>query len=154
MGVPQQDKIAAQLQKAEVLCRQQGQRLTSLRRSILEVLLSEGQPLKAYDIIERMRDRGKRLTPATIYRTLDFFQQCGLVHRISSINAFVPCTVDHDEHGALFIVCSHCAHAEELDDPELYAVMQNKLLQRGLSLDEQFIEIRGTCAACARATHA
>lgn len=153
MDAQSQDRLAAQLQKAEDICRQQGQRLTTLRRSILEVLLSEGQPLKAYDLIERMRERGKRLTPATIYRTLDFFQQCGLAHRISSLNAFVPCTVDHDEHGALFIVCSRCARAEELDDPELYAVMQNKLLQRGLSLDEKFIEIRGTCAACAGAAH-
>ena len=153
MDAPLKDQLDAQMQKAEAICRQQGQRLTSLRRSILEVLLSEGQPLKAYDIIERMRDRGKRLTPATIYRTLDFFQQCGLAHRISSINAFVPCTVDHDEHGALFIVCSQCSHAEELDDPELYDAMQSRLLQRGLSLDEKFIEIRGTCAACARAAH-
>lgn len=152
MDTPLQERLAAQLQKAATMCQQQGQRLTPLRRSILEVLLTEGQPLKAYDIIERMRDRGKRLTPATIYRTLDFFQQCGLAHRISSLNAFVPCTVDHDEHGALFIVCPQCAHAEELDDPELYAVMQNRLLQRGLSLDEKFIEIRGTCASCSRAT--
>ncbi|MDR2503432.1 MAG: transcriptional repressor [Deltaproteobacteria bacterium] len=140
--------IAHGLREAENICVRNGVRLTRLRRDILESLLASGGPVKAYDLIELMRDKGERLTPATVYRTLDFLLQYGLAHRINSLNAYVPCTANHEEHAMLMFVCSECRRTEELDDPALYDYMRSRLGELGMSLRDSSIEIQGLCRKC------
>jgi Fur family zinc uptake transcriptional regulator len=140
--------VAHGLREAEEICARNGVRLTKLRRAILELLLAAGSPIKAYDIIEKMRDKGERLTPATVYRTLDFLLQYELVHRVNSLNAFVPCTASHEEHSSLMFVCSECRQTEELEDHILYEAMRVKLSELGMSLNNNCIEIQGTCRNC------
>ena len=72
------------LKHAEVLCAQRAQRLTPIRRQVLEVLLESHKPLGAYEIMDRSSVRGGRPAPITIYRALDFLRDNGLVHRIES----------------------------------------------------------------------
>jgi Fur family zinc uptake transcriptional regulator len=137
------------LKEAEVVCARHKVRLTRLRRAVLESLLASKNPVKAYDIIELMRDKGERLTPATVYRTLEFLLQYGLAHRINSLNAYVPCTGNHNEHALLMFVCSECQQAEELDDPALYQSMRARLAEFGMTLRDSSIEIQGRCRKCA-----
>ncbi|MDR2745282.1 MAG: transcriptional repressor [Desulfovibrio sp.] len=140
------------LREAEEICARNGVRLTRLRRGILELLLSADNPVKAYDLIDQMRDKGERLTPATVYRILDFLLQYRLAHRVNSLNAYVPCTGTHDEHALLMFVCSECRRAEELDDPVLYESMRARLDELGMSLRDNCIEIQGRCRKCAADT--
>jgi Fur family zinc uptake transcriptional regulator len=140
--------VARGLQEAEIVCARHKVRLTKLRHAILEILLASETPVKAYDLIELMRDKGARLTPATVYRTLDFLLQYGLAHRINSLNAYVPCTGSHDEHALLLFVCSECQQAEELDDPALYESMRARLDELGMTLRDNSIEIQGACRKC------
>jgi Fur family zinc uptake transcriptional regulator len=137
------------LREAEGICIRNGVRLTKLRHAILELLLTAGRPIKAYDIIEQMREKGERLTPATVYRIMDFLLQYGLVHRVNSLNAFVSCTGNHAaKHTALMFVCSECKQTEELEDQHLYEAMRAKLGALGLSLSDNCIEVQGTCRSC------
>jgi Fur family zinc uptake transcriptional regulator len=133
---------------AEDLCARHGVRLTAIRRRIFEILLKAETPLKAYDIIDFMRESGKRITPATMYRTLEFLLQQGLAHRINALNAYVPCTAAHESGGLLIFVCSGCQKASELNDPVLYASLRARLGALGFSLDNASIEIQGSCPAC------
>ncbi|MDR1685522.1 MAG: transcriptional repressor, partial [Desulfovibrio sp.] len=98
--------VQESLSEAEQRCMRRGARLTDLRRSIFEILLTAHKPVKAYEIIECMRDRGQRLTPASIYRTLEFLLEHGLAHRVNALNAYVPCTGPHEEQALLLFVCS------------------------------------------------
>jgi Fur family zinc uptake transcriptional regulator len=136
------------LTAAENLCMQRGVRLTNLRRAILEILLTVDNPVKAYDIIEYMRNKGQRITPATIYRTLEFFLQHGLIHRVNALNAYVPCTGNHEEHGFLMFVCSECRETTEIDDHVLHDSIRSRLDELGISLHDSCIEIQGTCRKC------
>ena len=81
---------SAALAHAEALCAERAQRLTPMRRHVLQALLASHRPLGAYEIIERLADPG-RPAPITVYRALDFLRDNGLVHRIESRNAFVAC---------------------------------------------------------------
>src|SRR5215207_3838478 len=88
------------LAHAETLCAQRAQRLTPIRRQVLEVLLESHKPLGAYEIMDRATANGGRPAPSgsklapsksrpapiTIYRALDFLRDNGLVHRIESRN--------------------------------------------------------------------
>src|ERR1700726_2443082 len=78
---------SAAIAHAEAHCAERAQRLTPIRRQVLEALLTSHTPLGAYDIIERLAEENARPAPITIYRALDFLRSNGLVHRIESRNA-------------------------------------------------------------------
>ena len=85
---------SAAIAHAEAQCAARAQRLTPMRRQVLEVLLSSHRPLGAYEIIDCMQQK-TRPAPITIYRALEFLCDNGLAHRIESRNAFVACVHNH-----------------------------------------------------------
>lgn len=60
---------------AEALCAARKERLTPMRRRVLEALLASHQPLGAYELIDRLAVRGQRPAPITVYRALDFLRE-------------------------------------------------------------------------------
>jgi Fur family zinc uptake transcriptional regulator len=96
---------------AETRCAARAQRLTPMRRQVLEVLLASHQPLGAYEIIDRLNGRP---APITVYRALDFLKDNSLVHRIESRNAFVACVHNHDSGDLIvFLICERCGAVGE-----------------------------------------
>lgn len=129
-------------------------RITRLRHDILAVLRSESAPVKAYDLIERMREQGRRVTPTTMYRTLEFLLQNGFIHRVNFLNAYLPCTGTHKSHTALLLfVCSHCGQTKEIEDATLYESMRARLGELGIPLEDSRIEIQAACPSCRTAEH-
>lgn len=134
---------------AEALAAQQGVRLTTLRKMILALLLEANAPVKAYELIEKMREQGHSITPTTTYRILDFLLSEKLIHKIHTLNAYISCTVDHQhEHNSLMVICSQCQKAEEIDDETLTDTICDKLDDMGMSLQDHCIEIQGICKDC------
>ena len=104
---------SAAIAHAEAQCAARAQRLTPMRRQVLEALLASHKPLGAYEIIERLADKS-RPAPITIYRALDFLRENGLVHRIESRNAFVACVHNHaDDDLVVFLICERCGAVGE-----------------------------------------
>ena len=134
---------------AETLCAASGQRLTSMRRKVLEVLASSHKPLGAYEIIDAVAQAGPRPAPITIYRALDFLIANGLVHRIASRNAFLAC-VHHHATGALvaFLICENCGTVGEAPSGEV----GDKIVAAAHAVDfvpkMSVVEITGLCAHC------
>src|SRR4029077_15469910 len=103
----------AAIAHAEVLCAARAQRLTPMRRHVLEALLDNPRPLRSYQIIEPLARHG-RPAPITVYRALDFLRDNGLVHRIESRNAFVACVNNHASGDlVVFLICEHCGAVGE-----------------------------------------
>src|SRR5690348_8510067 len=53
-------------------CELRGLRLTPLRLRVLELIAAESKPVKAYDLLDRLKDEHSGAAPPTIYRALDF----------------------------------------------------------------------------------
>src|ERR1700691_6712914 len=71
------------LANAERLCAARGQRLTQMRRQVLEALLASPKPLGAYEVMDRLGSK-RPPAPISVYRALDFLRENGLVDRIWS----------------------------------------------------------------------
>lgn len=141
-------RVAAQLETAQALCEQRGSRLTPIRRRVLEILLEQGRSVKAYELLELIRDDQAAAAPPTVYRALDFLVDEGLVHRLDAINAWAAC---HDAAGAphdLLVVCTSCGSVAELSDPALTRSLADKVAQAGFHLSGHETELRGLCKAC------
>ena len=131
------------------LCGARGVQLTELRRRILELLWESGRPTGAYELIEALKLRDSRpVGPPTVYRTLEFLMSQGLVSKIESRNAYVPCAHPERRHDCLFFICSNCGASVELEDQRLEHLISEDAALIGFRPTRRVIEVEGVCATC------
>jgi Fur family zinc uptake transcriptional regulator len=134
---------------AEAVCVARAERLTPIRRNVLEALLSSHQPLGAYELIDRLAAQGGRPAPITIYRALDFLREQGLVHRIESRNAFIACAHNHESGDpVVFLICERCGAVGEAASAAVADTIRNASRAAGFTPKTPVIEISGICAHC------
>ena len=138
---------AAQIEEAEKRCAAAGESLTPLRRRVLELLLDQHGPAKAYDLLPLL-DGEKTAKPPTIYRALDFLVRMGLAHRIESLNAFVACGVGACARSTIFLICEKCGGAEEFDAGHALVDLADAARKDGFAIRRTMIEASGLCATC------
>ncbi len=136
------------LEQAEHSCRQNGLRLTPIRRQVLELVWEGHHPVKAYDLIDALRGRGVRAGPPTVYRALDFLLKAGLIHRLDTVNAFIGCGAPGRPHAGLFFICQGCGDVVELDAPATARMIGAEAEGLGFQVVPQAVEILGRCRRC------
>ena len=140
---------AEQVALAVSLCDARGAQLTKLRRQILELLWESGRPTGAYELIEALKLRASRpVGPPTVYRALDFLISQGLVAKIESRNAYVPCAHPERRHDCLFFICSNCGASFEMENPQLEGLISENAALIGFRPTRRVVEIVGVCATC------
>lgn len=137
--------------KAELACRMRGVRLTRLRRRVLELVWRSHEPVKAYDLLERLRAERRGAAPPTVYRALDFLRAEGFVHKIESLNAYVGCGEPGHPGAGQFLICRRCGEVAEIDDSDIAALIANRARQLGFASERQTIEVGGLCGDCGAA---
>jgi Fur family zinc uptake transcriptional regulator len=134
---------------AEALCHARKQRLTPMRRAVLEALGASHKPLGAYEVIDLIAASGTRPAPITVYRALDFLIAHGLAHRIESRNAFIACA---QQHGAgtvvAFFICERCGAVGEAPAAPIRQAVAAAAKSSGFDPSVSVIEIAGVCAHC------
>jgi Fur family transcriptional regulator, zinc uptake regulator len=137
------------LRHAEAVCEGRGQRLTTIRRKVLEAMLASHRPLGAYELIDRLAETMARPAPITIYRALDFLMENGLVHRIESRNAFLACAHNHDAMSTVaFLICDRCGLVGEIPATPIATSINEAARNSGFAAKMSVVEITGTCAHC------
>ncbi|MDA8050153.1 MAG: transcriptional repressor [Rhodospirillales bacterium] len=145
-------RTAARLDAAALSCAREGVALTNLRRQVLGLILEAGGPLTAYQLLDRLKKTRKQAVPPTIYRALDFLMARRLIHKIESLNAFIPCIEPtHATHQAQFLICQSCGTVIELEDHAVSRALGQATARRGFHVTHALVEVTGECAACAQA---
>ena len=140
---------SAAIAHAEAHCAARAQRLTPLRRQVLETLLESHNPLGAYEIIDRIAGKNARPAPITVYRALDFLRDNGLVHRIESRNAFVACAHNHSGGDlVVFLICERCGAVGEGPGGAVAEALKTAARAAGFAPKNPLIEIVGICSHC------
>lgn len=147
-GPPKAEAVRCALAEVERRLVDQGERMTAARTRVLELLLSAGEPVKAYDLIARFGTDGAPAKPPTVYRSLEFLERHGLVHRIASISAYVACTSGTDAHAAAFLICDCCGATQEVS-ATLAEGLDAAAGAAGYVIERTTIEAHGRCPACA-----
>lgn len=137
------------LRQAEQICSEAGERLTPARINAYAELLSQKRPISAYELLALMEKRQKRkLAPLTVYRQLDFLVRMGLIHKLASAQAFVACDHPDHPHDSLYLVCSSCGKADELESDRLANLLREAARSRGFKPDKPIVEVQGLCDSC------
>ena len=142
-----QSRWAKQVEDA---CGSKGLQLTPLRRRVLSILSESREPLGAYAIIAKLSKlEGKQIAPPTVYRTLEFFQENGFLHKIESRNVFAPCEHPGHAHAGVLLLCDKCGRSQELQDAGLVEVLTKTAAKAEFNLAHQMLELHGHCRSCA-----
>lgn len=135
----------------ERACSERGLRLTPIRAHVLGLIADAGQPIKAYDLLDRVREgEGPgAAAPPTVYRALDFLLANGFIHKLQSVNAFVACHHPSTaQHSVPFLICIRCHSAVELEDRNVVRALDERARALGFVPQAQTLEVHGLCAAC------
>ena len=146
-GPPDADAVRRAVADVDARLVADGERMTPARLRVLELLLTAGEPVKAYDLIARFGEDGQPAKPPTVYRALDFLEKQGFAHRIESLNAYVACRMGGEAHAAAFLICDCCGATRELE-PTGSAAFLGAAEAAGYSVQTLTIEARGRCEAC------
>jgi Fur family zinc uptake transcriptional regulator len=131
-------------------CNDRGLRLTTPRTRVLALIAQANGPVKAYDLLDQMRDAEGSAAPPTVYRALDFLLANGFIHKLESINAFVACHHPNAaQHSVPFLICNRCHSATELEDAGIVATLDAAARALGFAPQAQTLEVHGLCARCA-----
>ncbi|MEN9939018.1 MAG: hypothetical protein RLZZ387_5597 [Chloroflexota bacterium] len=127
--------------------RRQGHRLTPQRLMVLEVITGSRRHLTAEEIHAAVVAHHPYVNIATIYRTVQWLQDVGLVAPIVVAGQPVHYEYIHgDVHHHL--ICQGCGGQDEIAD-DVLSVLKNLLLERyGFEAQLRHLGITGRCAHC------
>lgn len=123
-------------------------KVTKERLMLLAELFNTSGHLDADTLLFQLRNKDKRISRATIYRTLDLLVQCGLARkaRLGREHYVYERVTPGKRHDHM--VCTGCGRISEFHDIEL------EELQRQICLENKFrptfysLQIQGLCHDC------
>lgn len=123
--------------------------LTPMRQLVLDLLRQTFEPIGAYALRDRLeRTLGRKVSPPTVYRALDYLQRCGLAARVESCNGWVACEVTDRQHAVLYCVCRSCGTVVQSSGLGARAELLSLADRRGFVAGECTLELSGLCACC------
>jgi Fur family ferric uptake transcriptional regulator len=125
-----------------------GLRLTAPRRAVASLVADRSGPFTAADLLADARARRLAIGRATVFRTLDAFNEIGVVERIdlpTGDHAYVGCEpAAHHHH----VVCERCGRTTEIDDGGIRDIVRAIERQTGYRVDSHRLELFGRCPDC------
>ena len=155
--------VTDRVEAAKEQCRVRGVRFTPLRQQIYALVLQATKPVGAYDLITQLQqarlsdanagvqeseESAKNVAPPTVYRSLEFLLAEGLIHQLTSINAYVPCCHPRAQHTAAFLICAQCQRVQECSSVPVQEMMSFAEQDVGFIVERSVIELSGRCQAC------
>jgi Fur family ferric uptake transcriptional regulator len=133
---------------AETL-RRGGYRAGEARGAVVELLAGQDCCLSAQEIFDALRDAGRRVGIASVYRALDVLTGARLVQKLDmgdGVARYEPLHEGGEHHHHL--VCDRCGTVQAFEDEELEAALDRLAGSHGFAVDEHDVVLRGACPAC------
>lgn len=142
--------IEKALIEADQVCLEKNLRFTSLRKRVFAIVSKNHSPIKAYDILELLQKEDSSAKPSTVYRTLDFLLENGLVHKLHSSNSYAACSHPKEAHGqCYFLICEKCNNIKECCNSGIITKeIHNIADKNNFKANNISIEIKGVCEDC------
>lgn len=136
-----------QLQHWMEILESSGCRITSPRRTIIEILLNSPRALEPMEIY----DLGRKINPGiglvTVYRTLEKLEKLDLIQRIHQEDGchMVMPAVDGHQH---YLVCTTCGKITVFKGDDLGALFSRVESNTGYQVNDHWLQLFGTCPDC------
>lgn len=126
--------------------RERGFRMTPQRMAILHVLHGEEAHLSPTEIFARAKEALPGLTEATVYRTLDFLCENGLVHSAALRGGHRVYEISQQDHHHL--ICRKCGGEVQIEHASLENVYAELKAASGFRDIDSHVTFFGLCPGC------
>jgi len=130
----------------EEILRKKGYRLTPQRLAILEILQNANTHLSPQDVFEMARKKVPGVTEPTVYRTLSFLNDEGVL--VSSRKGSGTLVYELASNLHHHLVCRECGHSLEIEHEAMEDLYSSLKRQTGYALDDRHVTLFGLCPSC------
>lgn len=143
--------MANNLEYARNVLKQNGYRITNQRDDMYLTLLERtGEHLSPEELCHVLKESGRPVGIATVYRTLQIFESLGLVHKLD-FDAHVfryeiadPASQHHHHH----LICVRCDHITEVRLDMLDSLEKNVEDAFQFQITDHTLKFYGICRSC------
>lgn len=128
------------------LCRSRGFKATPQRLEIFRQVAQTDEHPEAEVVCARVRQRLPTVSPDTIYRTLAFLEENGLIRKLSRLHGSSRFDANVEKHH--HFVCTECGGAWDFYSEELDHYAPPPEVARLGAVESVHAELHGVCAAC------
>jgi len=132
--------------------RRTGHRDGGARRAVVQLLGDQACCLTAQEIFDRLRDQGRQVGIASIYRSLEQLARDGYIQRVEigdDSARFEPIHPGGEHHHHL--VCGDCGKIEAFADDGLERALSELERRTGYTVEGHDVVLHGACSDCAPA---
>lgn len=125
-----------------------GQKLTSQRKTILNVFLNSAHHISAEELYDMLKQDNPAIGLATVYRTLKLLCECGLAIEIRLSDGITRYEhlFNHEHHDHL--ICLQCGKIIEVVEPGIEELQQKLAQKNGFMVLNHRMELYGICKEC------
>lgn len=141
MAFPELDRFV------EIL-RRNGHRVTPERLQLFSEIYDHHSHIDADQLLRSMKDRGRKISRATLYRNLDLLARYGFVEkRRLGGNRYL---YEHVHQGMRHdhLVCTVCGRVAEFVSPSIEALQKEICRAHGFDPEEHTLQIHSRCQDC------
>ncbi len=114
--------------------------------ALLDILAQSEVPLSAYDLVSRLRDRGRHVVVMSIYRALDRLRTQQRIEKVEMLSAFRI----RDSPQAILMICVACGRTRALSVPVQHDALDQAMANAGFAASGIAIEAAGLCRDCSK----
>ncbi len=129
--------------------RRRGGRVTRERLRLFDEIFTQHGHIDADRLYRSLREQGRKISRATVYRNLELLVECGLVRRqLLGQNRYLYEHV-HPGQAHDHLVCRECGRVVEFISPAISALQREIARAHGFDPAEHTLQISGICTDCA-----
>lgn len=131
--------------------KEKGYKLTPQRRSILNIILeTEGKHLSAEEIYELVKSKCPDIGLATVYRTMQMFDEVGLVYKHNFDDGRSRYELNHhnEDHQHHHLICVGCNSVIEVEEDLLEQLELEIERKYNFQINNHNVKFFGYCERC------
>ncbi|MFG0285621.1 MAG: Fur family transcriptional regulator [Phycisphaerales bacterium JB039] len=154
MGLDPSPAAGADIPITEPLCavfrrqlKAEGLKYTPERAHVLDAIIRFDALFEAEELIDTLRQSGRRVSKATVYRTIRLLQDAGIIQRVLTDNDQSVYQLAYGQRPSDLLIRLDTREAIPIEAPELAAICERICREKGLSLKGRRLQIYATGGA-------
>lgn len=143
--------MARELESLKEKLKEKGCKLTPQRRSVLDIIIeNEGKHLSTEEIYDLVKQKCPEIGLATVYRTMQMFDEVGLVYKHNFDDGRSRYELNHNnqDHQHHHLICMNCGKVIEVEEDLLEQLESEIVKKYSFSITNHNVKFFGYCKEC------
>src|SRR3954452_11047594 len=126
----------------------EGGKRSGKREQIVNVFLRQEGHLSADDLVDLIRHEDRRISRATVYRTLQWMVDAGIARKVDFGEGRFRFEHSYRQPRHFHLICKTCHRSFKFLSSDIESSVEEVAAARGFSASQSVAQIYGTCEEC------